>query len=127
MKISCRGLEGGRRSDKNSLIGKRGWRGEEGELSGCNISGFRVCDNQRNKHHELRGLGRSIGTLVRLRTAHIKAKVRERLPLLDQAEGDLFSNHSIDLITTIFPRIYARRHNAHPRARVMSFSQSINL
>ena len=28
-----------------------------------------------------------------------------------------------DLITTIFPRIYARTYNAHPRARVMSFSE----
>ena len=26
------------------------------------------------------------------------------------------------VITTIFPRIYARTYNAHPRARVMSFS-----
>ena len=29
------------------------------------------------------------------------------------------------LITTIFPRIYARTYYAHPRARVMSFSASV--
>jgi hypothetical protein len=29
------------------------------------------------------------------------------------------------LITTIFPRIYARMYYAHPRARVMSFSKNL--
>ena len=29
------------------------------------------------------------------------------------------------LITTIFPRIYARTYYAHPRARVMSFSPAL--
>jgi hypothetical protein len=31
----------------------------------------------------------------------------------------------IKLITTIFPRIYARRYYTHPRARVMSFSAAV--
>ncbi len=32
-----------------------------------------------------------------------------------------------DLITAIFPRIYARRYYAHPRVRVMSFSSTDKL
>ena len=32
---------------------------------------------------------------------------------------------NLAVITTIFPRIYARTYYAHPRARVMSFSASV--
>jgi hypothetical protein len=45
--------------------------------------------------------------------------------LAREHEALLVGGDALLVITTIFPRIYARTYYAHPRARVMSFSHNV--
>ena len=47
---------------------------------------------------------------------------RRGVCVLCAVDTDMCKAHATKVITTIFPRIYARTYYAHPRARVMSFS-----